>query len=91
MRKVVKIRTLLAQVEVGDDDAGIGNTVEEEEAEEEVETETYLWVAGEDALEEADWDFADFKRDKLRSWLMLDDHYAGALCHPADNHTYYPL
>lgn len=88
MRKVVKIRTL---VQVGPDDAGIGNVEEEEEAQEEVETETYLWIAGEDALEESDWDFAEFKRDKLKSWLMLDDHYVGALCHLADNHTYYPL
>lgn len=87
MRKVVKIRTL---AQVGDDDAAIGN-VEQEAKEEEVETETYLWIAGEDALEESDWDFAEFKRDKLRSWLMLDDHYAGALCHPADDHTMYPL
>lgn len=80
VRKVVKIRTL-AQVK-GEDHAGIGNLLEEkEEAEDEVETETYVWVAGEDALEESDWDLAEFKRDKLRSWLMLDDHYAGGLCH----------
>lgn len=67
-RKVVKIRTL---AQVGDD-AGIGNVEAEE-----VETETYLWIAGEDALEESEWDFAEFKRDKLRAWLMLEDHYAG--------------
>lgn len=68
MRKMVKIRTL---TQVGDD-AGIGNV----EAEEDLETETYLWIAGEDALEESEWDFAEFKRDKLGAWLMmLDDHY----------------
>lgn len=67
VRKMVKIRTL---AQVGDD-AGIGNVEAEE-----VETEAYLWIAGEDALEECEWDFAEFKRDKLRSWL-LDDHYAG--------------
>lgn len=85
VREVVKIRTL---AQAWDDDAGIGIVEEEaeEEAEEEVETETYLWIAGEDALEESDWDFAEFKRDKLRSWLVLDDHYAGGLCHLADNH-----
>lgn len=82
VRKVVKIRTL---AQAWDDDAGIGNV--EEEAEEEVETETYLWIAGEDALEESDWDFDEFKKDKLRSWLMLDGHYAGGLCHLANNHT----
>lgn len=96
VRKVVKIQTL---AQVGDDDAAIGivEGEEEEEEAEEVETETYLWIAGEDALEESDWDFAEFKRDKLRSWLlMLDDPYAGGLCHLADdNHTtctcLYPL
>lgn len=75
MRKMVKIR-ILAQV---GDDAGIGSL----EAEEDVQTETYLWIAGEDALEESEWDFAEFKRDKLRSWLMLDDHFAGWLCYLA--------
>lgn len=91
VRKMVKIRTL---AQVGDDDDAVMGIVEEEAAEE-VETETYLWIAGEDALEESDWDFAAFKRDKLRNWLILDDHYAGGLCHLADNHTtclgLYPL
>lgn len=65
---MVKIRTL---AQIGDD-AVIGNVEAEE-----IESETYLWIAGEDALEECEWDSAEFKRDKLRSWLMLDDHYAG--------------
>lgn len=68
VRKMVKIRTL---AQVGDD-AGIGNVEAEE-----IECETYLWIAGEDALEECEWDFGEFKRDKLRNWLMLGDHYAG--------------
>lgn len=71
VRKVVKIRTL---AQVGDD-AGISNVEEAED----VETETYLWIAGDDALEESEWDFAEFKRDRLRSWLMVEDHYAGGL------------
>lgn len=68
VRKMVKILTL---AQIGDD-AGIGNVEAEE-----IECETYLWIAGEDALEECEWDSGEFKRDKLRSWLMLDDHYAG--------------
>lgn len=68
VRKMVKIRTL---AQVGDD-AGIGNVEAEE-----IDCEAYLWIAGEDALEECEWDFGEFKRDKLRNWLMLGDHYAG--------------
>lgn len=91
VRKMVTIRTL-AHVgknndddhDDNDDDAGIQNVEEAEEAEE-VETETYIWAVGEDALEECEWDFAEFKRDKLSSWLSLDDHYAGGSRHFAGN------
>lgn len=41
-----------------------------------VEAETYLWIGGEEALEEREWDFAEFQREKMRFWVG-DDEYAG--------------
>lgn len=39
---------------------------------EEVEAVTYVWVAGVEALESAEWDFESFKRDKLAWWVKTD-------------------
>ncbi|KAF9641461.1 AIG2-like protein [Lasiodiplodia theobromae] len=36
---------------------------------EEVEAETYIWTAGEQALEDDEWDFDEFVREKLRFWV----------------------
>lgn len=35
---------------------------------EEVEAETYVWIGGEARLEEREWDFAEFQREKMRFW-----------------------
>lgn len=35
---------------------------------EEVETQTYIWVADEGELEEGEWDFEVFRREKLHLW-----------------------
>ncbi|KAJ5176854.1 uncharacterized protein N7482_002731 [Penicillium canariense] len=35
----------------------------------EVTAATYVWVAGRDRLEETEWDFETFKRDKLAWWV----------------------
>jgi hypothetical protein len=35
---------------------------------EEVSALTYVWVSGEDGLEDAEWDFESFKKDKMRWW-----------------------
>lgn len=40
---------------------------------EEVPAVTYVWVAGEERLEEAEWDFETFKRDKLSWWVGADE------------------
>ncbi len=56
------------------DEAGVENGEVEE-----VETETYIWVGGEDSLEEGEWDFSEFKREKLRDWIFHDEHYNGRL------------
>ncbi|KAK5302826.1 hypothetical protein LTR99_005783 [Exophiala xenobiotica] len=38
---------------------------------EEVEAETYIWQAGEDTLERKEWDFEEFKRDKMKAWMGM--------------------
>lgn len=62
-RRVVNVRLLEV---VGDDDGtGKGNV----EGEEEVQAETYVWIAGPEALEEREWDFGEFQREKMRFWV----------------------
>ena len=56
----VKVRILQ---EVGGED-GKGNVVGEE-----LEGETYVWVAGRERLEEEEWDFGEFVREKMGRWI----------------------
>lgn len=39
----------------------------------EVKAVTYVWIAGEERLEDAEWDLEAFKRDKLASWVGMDE------------------
>ncbi|KAL8711433.1 MAG: hypothetical protein Q9220_004091 [cf. Caloplaca sp. 1 TL-2023] len=63
-----KVRARILDVE-GDED-GHGNVEGEE-----VQADTYVWVAGEDQLEKGEWDFADFRRTKLENWVDRRDEY----------------
>lgn len=64
---------------------GMGDVkqAEEENKEgEEVEAETYIWVAGAQRLEAEEWDFAEFVRDKMKRWVgreatETDDGFQG--------------
>ena len=67
-RRKVEVQLLDA---VGYDD-GRGN----EEGQTKV-AETYIWTADEEYLEEGEWDFAEFKRDKLRDWVGRRDEFDG--------------
>ena len=69
-RSNVKIRVLDV---VGDLD-GKGNV----EGEEEVEVQTYVWIAGQRRLEEREWDFAEFRREKMRRWVGGREEYEGS-------------
>ena len=40
---------------------------------EEVSAATYVFIAGEGKLEEAEWDFEAFKRDKMAWWVTADE------------------
>lgn len=70
-REAVTVRVLTT---VGDDTTGEGNV--EGEA---VQAETYIWIAGKDRLEESEWDFAEFQREKMRYWVgaEAEGEYAG--------------
>jgi hypothetical protein len=45
---------------------------------------TYVWMANEAVLEESEWDFDEFKREKMWRWVgkdgELEGEYYGAFC-----------
>ncbi|KAL8738064.1 MAG: hypothetical protein Q9181_001088 [Wetmoreana brouardii] len=65
-RRKVKIRVL----DVEGDEEGKGNVEGEQ-----VEVETYVWIAGEEWLESGEWDFGEFRRERLGSWIGSRDEY----------------
>ena len=46
---------------------------------EEVEAETYIWCSDPRGLEDQEWDFAEFQREKMRFWVGAEGEaeYAG--------------
>ncbi|KAK3714835.1 hypothetical protein LTR37_007570 [Vermiconidia calcicola] len=56
------------------DEAGQGNVEGEE-----VEAETYIWCSDLLGLDEREWDFAEFQREKMRFWVGSEGEgeYAG--------------
>ena len=43
-----------------------------------IETETYVWIDKEVGLEEGEWDFEEFRREKMRRWVGgNDEEYQG--------------
>jgi gamma-glutamylcyclotransferase (GGCT)/AIG2-like uncharacterized protein YtfP len=69
-REKVKARMLTT---VGDNH-GKGNVEGEE-----VEAETYIWISGKDSLEDGEWDFGEFQKEKMRFWVGSEGEgeYAG--------------
>ena len=65
-----KVRVNILKV-VGDDD-GKGNVEGEE-----VNAKTYVWADGKTDLEEAEWDFAEFRQEKMRRWFGDCEEYEG--------------
>ncbi|KAL2220249.1 putative disease resistance protein Aig2 [Thermoascus aurantiacus ATCC 26904] len=39
----------------------------------EVEAMTYVWVGGQEELEDREWDFETFKRERMRWWVDADE------------------
>lgn len=60
-RREVRVKLL---TEVGDAVTGEGNVEGEE-----VGCETYVWISGANRLEEREWDFGEFQREKMRYWV----------------------
>lgn len=81
-RQKVCVRVLEQEEESG---GGIGNVSQVERANiegEEVDAESYIWIAGAGALESEEWDFAEFVRDKMSRWVgreaaETDEGFAG--------------
>lgn len=69
-RESVRIRLL---EEVGDGE-GRGNVEGLE-----MEAETYVWADGRVDLEEGEWDFAEFRAEKMARWICSGDEYEGEL------------
>ncbi|CAO1605950.1 hypothetical protein XANCAGTX0491_009453 [Xanthoria calcicola] len=65
-RRRVKLKIL----DIEGNEAGEGNVEGEE-----VEVETYIWVAGEERLADGEWDFAEFRREKMHNWITSSDEY----------------
>lgn len=64
VRRIVKPHLLETE---GDAATGAGNVEGKE-----VDAETYIWIGGKENLEDKEWDFATFEREKMRSWVGGD-------------------
>lgn len=42
-----------------------------------VEAQTYIWSAGVDYLEKREWDYEDFRKNKLHRWTDMSPEYQG--------------
>ena len=51
--------------------------VDEGETGKELEAETYVYTAGDDSLEKKEWDFEEFRRERLHRWTDESEEYQG--------------
>jgi hypothetical protein len=65
LRKKVKVK-VLKKVGLAE---SIQNGESEEHAPEEVEAETYIWKDDLSELEDGEWDFEEFKRERMHFWM----------------------
>jgi hypothetical protein len=75
-RTKVKVRIL--------DDQGAGT-------DEELEAETYVFTDGNDRLEEKEWDFQHFVKEKLSMWTGDSKEYIGMSIGPHTRYTHFRL
>lgn len=57
------------------------NPDSKEPSEKMVETETYLWVAGDHFLEKGEWDFSHFQKEKMQRWVCEYPSFSGTSFH----------
>lgn len=72
-----KVRVRLVQVPLKDDGVAETRVKGEEGVEREVEAETYIWIAGVDQLEDGEWDFDQFVKDNMGTFLRGESLVAG--------------
>lgn len=60
-RKRVSVRVITSE------EQGTGEPSEEQLGSE-IQAESYIWIAGEDQLEDEEWDFEEFMREKMVYW-----------------------
>jgi hypothetical protein len=65
VRKKVKVK-VLKDVALGE---GLSNAELEEHMSEEVEAETYIWKDSLSELEDNEWDFEEFRRERMKFWM----------------------
>ena len=44
-----------------------------------VDAETYVWIAPEEELEKGEWDFEEFRKEKMSRWVGTSEEYEGEL------------
>lgn len=44
-----------------------------------VDAETYVWIAPEEELEKGEWDFEEFRKEKMSRWVGKSEEYEGEL------------
>lgn len=69
-RSKVKVRVI-------QDEGDVNVEPTEEQLGEEVEAETYVWIAGRKLLEDNEWDFEEFVREKMGRWVGSGGEEAG--------------
>jgi gamma-glutamylcyclotransferase (GGCT)/AIG2-like uncharacterized protein YtfP len=72
----IKVRVRLVRTKGDLDDEGVkagggltGSIADEADLEDEVPTETYIWIGDGDSLAEEEWDFDEFVRERLWRWV----------------------
>lgn len=70
-QRAVKVRVLEHEGQGGSGTGsdGIGSDIlDAKETEEEIDAVTYVWLADRDVLEDEEWDFESFLKDKMHLW-----------------------
>lgn len=71
-RQKVKVNVLLQNGDSSSRQTGMGELSQNEQDNveaNEVEAETYIWIAGAHRLDPEEWDFVEFVRDKMKRWV----------------------
>ena len=68
-RQKVKVKVLKDKGMLDAAEEGKQQSSDEDEIEEEAECESYVWTNPASELDPSEWDFEEFKRDKMKAWM----------------------